>query len=243
MRIRPTSLTVSPSGRRGLLISVSVLFLGATVGGGGAATFATGALATAVGCSAGTVAKTANPGTTATHLEGVAALSASNAWATGYTTDSPNEQHGTSLIEHWNGSTWTREKSQNSGKSWNQLNGLSALGANSIWAVGAYFGDGKAYHPLVEYYDGTRWSTQSTDRLKGDSFLLDVSARSASDVWAAGYWDRAQGAALQTLIEHWNGTRWSIVPSPNVVSADNVLSGIVALGASDAWAVGRARRW
>jgi hypothetical protein len=42
---------------------------------------------------------------------------------------------------------------------------------------------------------------------------------------------------FDTLIERWNGTAWSIVPSPNV-AAQNTLLGIRAFSASDAWAVG-----
>jgi hypothetical protein len=50
----------------------------------------------------------------------------------------------------------------------------------------------------------------------------------------------AGGVAIDhTLIEHWNGAAWSIVPSPNSGSTDNdTLVGVVAISASDAWAVG-----
>ena len=42
---------------------------------------------------------------------------------------------------------------------------------------------------------------------------------------------------FNTLTEHWNGTAWSIVTSPNA-SQGNVLSGVTCTSASDCWAVG-----
>jgi hypothetical protein len=41
------------------------------------------------------------------------------------------------------------------------------------------------------------------------------------------------------LIEHWDGTLWSIVTSPNISTAQkNVLSGVTCVSASECWAVG-----
>ena len=41
----------------------------------------------------------------------------------------------------------------------------------------------------------------------------------------------------QTLTEHWNGTTWLVVASPNV-GTSNILTAIEAIAASDAWTVG-----
>src|SRR5438128_5538070 len=50
------------------------------------------------------------------------------------------------------------------------------------------------------------------------NYLNGVTCVSASDCWAVGYYNNGSGGSGvgQTLIEHWNGTSWSIVPSPNV---------------------------
>ncbi len=44
----------------------------------------------------------------------------------------------------------------------------------------------------------------------------------------------------QTLIEHWNGTRWNIFPSPNIggVKNTNQLAGVAAISSNDVWVVG-----
>jgi hypothetical protein len=46
----------------------------------------------------------------------------------------------------------------------------------------------------------------------------------------------------QMLAERWDGTRWQQVPGPAVAHMDEVLNGVSATSASDAWAVGFTRR-
>ena len=60
--------------------------------------------------------------------------------------------------------------------------------------------------------------------------LREVTCASASDCWAVG--DHSNN----TLTEHWNGTAWSIVTSPNISA--NYLNGVTCTSASDCWAVG-----
>ena len=63
---------------------------------------------------------------------------------------------------------------------------------------------------------------------------------SPSDAWAVGFY---QDTGLdQTLIEHWDGSAWTVVPSPNVAEFDNVLNAVRAKSATDIWAVERASR-
>jgi hypothetical protein len=79
-----------------------------------------------------------NPGGAAgnTILGGVAATSATNAWATGYYTGSSG--HGQTLILHWNGQSWRKVLSPNPGSGLNISNGVAAASATNIWAVGSY---------------------------------------------------------------------------------------------------------
>ena len=43
------------------------------------------------------------------------------------------------------------------------------------------------------------------------------------------------------MTEHWNGTSWTLVPSPSVTAnnAQDTLSEVAALGSAHVWAVGR----
>jgi hypothetical protein len=59
--------------------------------------------------------------------------------------------------------------------------------------------------------------------------------------WAVGYDDDHSGSipVRKTVWMHFDGARWSVVPSPNTGSGDNTLLGVIApAGTSDVWAWG-----
>ncbi|HEX3326223.1 MAG TPA: hypothetical protein VHV50_04430 [Actinomycetota bacterium] len=102
---------------------------------------------------------------------------------------------------------------------------------------------------LAEHWNGTVWkivaTPNATDVVDGTRYnagnrLNAVTAISANNVWAVGahatFFD--DSVPSKTLVEHWNGTAWKIVASPNVGSGANELNAIVAFSASNIWAVG-----
>ncbi len=69
-----------------------------------------------------------------------------------------------------------------------------------------------------------------------------MAALSPRDVWAVGSGLETYAPANgPPLIEHWNGTQWSIVTSPNPSANDNSLASVAALAPNDVWAVGNYR--
>jgi hypothetical protein len=70
--------------------------------------------------------------------------------------------------------------------------------------------------------------------------LHGVSALSENDVWAVGVSYNIERTLGSTLIEHWNGSHWSVVPSPNPSSSVNQLNAVAAVSPNDVWAVGTA---
>ncbi len=123
----------------------------------------------------------------------------------------------------------------------NDLLGVAATSSCDAWAVGEYF-DGNEEQTLIERWGGTAWKIQpSPDQgSSGDDNVLNgVVAISPTDVWAVGYY--FNGTADQTLIEHWNGTVWEVVPSPNLGTSTsfNELQGVAAVSADNVWAVGQ----
>jgi len=82
------------------------------------------------------------------------------------------------------------------------------------------------------------WKVVSSPSM-GPSFdyLNAVAVVSANDVWAVGSYQNSQGSG-QTLIEHWNGTNWQVIPSPNPGATTNILGDVVAVSATNIWAVG-----
>src|SRR4029453_16569665 len=76
-----------------------------------------------------------------------------------------------------------------------------------------------------------------------DNVLYDVSVLSSTDAWAVGEYLVDGGGALRTLIQHFDGANWTIVPSPNRLSGTdhnqtNSLRGVAAIAPNDVWAVG-----
>lgn len=135
------------------------------------------------------------------------------------------------------GTTWQILTSPNAGTAHNQLNAVSAASSTSAWAVGLAY-NGTNDRTLIERYNGRTWALVSAPNAGTHHNELDaVSAASARDAWAVGRWLPAVGQE-RTLTEHWNGTAWSVVRSPNNGTSHNELDG-VAYGASGVvWAVG-----
>ena len=80
------------------------------------------------------VVKSAGPGSVSNSLLGVTVVSANNAWAVGYYQGS--DFVGKTLTEHWNGKQWGVVKSPSPGSISTQLEGVAAVSATDVWAVG-----------------------------------------------------------------------------------------------------------
>src|SRR5216110_2757103 len=88
---------------------------------------------------------------------------------------------------------------------------------------------------------GAAWQIIASPNGSGQvNELHSVSALAENDVWAVGVSYNTERTLGLTLIEHWNGSRWSVVPSPNPSSTLNILYGVAAVATNDVWAVGYA---
>jgi hypothetical protein len=167
-------------------------------------------------------------------LLAAAATSANNIWAVGTS----------GLVEHWDGVKWSIVTSPafNPGDT---LNGISADTSTDVWAVGANSNGA----PVTLHYNGKTWSRVTVPTPAGTSSSFPavfqaVTAISPSNVWVVGTSRSHQYPFPATaLIEHFNGTSWSIVPSPNPEAGLEFagafgLVGIAAVSANDIWAVG-----
>ncbi|HJT59999.1 MAG TPA: hypothetical protein VJ761_26050 [Ktedonobacteraceae bacterium] len=173
---------------------------------------------------------------TSNRLNAVTALSASDVWAAGYYGVSTSQ----TLVEHYDGTSWSIIASPNKGNQINLLHGVAADAPDDIYAVGAYenSGEGNNYRTLILHYDGTGWSViPSPDQGMGGNWLRSITVIGGTTSFlAAGYYEN--GGFTNTLLEQWDGSRWSIVPSPNAGAYNNQLYGITAPDMSNLWAVG-----
>jgi hypothetical protein len=186
--------------------------------------------------------KVANPNAgagTKNTLTSVDALSRTSAWAVGSyrTPTSPGtDSVRKTLIQRWNGTSWTIVSSPNPGTLSNSLLGVAATGANDVWAVGWKIGS-QGLRSLILHYDGTAWTEAAVPTVgTGENVLTDISALSANDIWAAGYYD--DGPQQKTLTLHYDGSSWSSVPSASGGGGVSILHDISATSPSAAWAVG-----
>ncbi len=181
-------------------------------------------------CGNWTAVSSPNPGTSSNFLNGVAAVAPGNIWAVGsYSSGSG----GFPFIEHLTRGRWTVVSSPNIAGS---LSGIAAIASNNIWAVGENDSAGMQ-ETLIEHWNGKAWTIVSSPNfaLTGNT-LAAISVDTASDIWAVGTTSSTSTASgNQPLIEHWNGTAWSLSSNPAVSGR---LASVAAIAPDDAWAVG-----
>jgi len=171
----------------------------------------------------------------------VAAVSPADVWTVGnYLPDAKGANPDATLATaaHYNGTTWTHTPVPNAGPNYNTLFGVAAT-AGRAWAVGVALDRDYFAHSLIDAWNGGAWQIARTPKLHSQrDILYSATAVSASDVWAVGI-QQDQSGVFGTLIEHFDGKRWSVVPSPNPGRFGNQLYGVAAAGPSDIWAVGQ----
>jgi len=121
----------------------------------------------------------------------------------------------------------------------NILDGVSCASEDACTAVGYHYGNGFSPRTLIESWDGTRWSVVPSPSPTTSTELLDsVSCASEDTCTAAGVYDNVRpGGGGSTLIESWDGTRWSVIPSPSPGSSP-AFSGVSCVTAAACTAVG-----
>jgi hypothetical protein len=177
-------------------------------------------------------------------LDAVAATGPNEAWAVGFSRVQ-GRTFFQALTERWNGSSWQIVPSPSGGSSYDtRLHGLAATGANDVWAVGTKTQlAGYTSHGLFEHWDGHGWHevARAADE-PANTVLVSVAADSPSDAWAVGYYTTS-ASLLLPVIEHWNGTSWSVVTGAfGGQSYYDRLWTVSALAPNDVWAFGTTDR-
>ncbi|HEY5002466.1 MAG TPA: hypothetical protein VII61_04900 [Ktedonobacteraceae bacterium] len=158
-------------------------------------------------------------------LSAVVAISVHDVWAVG------------SVIEHWNGTQW-RLISHPKGS----LTSVAAVAADNVWAVGTQYDRPKNYQTLIEHWNGRSWNVvRSPNGSQGDNSLASIAVVSATDIWAVGSFTQPLESDDYLLIEHWDGSRWSLAPTPAIRPAawvSNYLASMGVISKENIWAVG-----
>jgi hypothetical protein len=119
-----------------------------------------------------------------------------------------------SIVEHWDGSQWTIDYNLPGVL----LNGVDALAADDVWAVGTY-----SVGTLIVHWDGTEWTTVPSPDPGHGGDLRAVDAVTRNDLWAAGYFFN-EDDDYRTLIQQ--------APS---ATQGTVVGGTAVSGATVSW--------
>jgi hypothetical protein len=142
------------------------------------------------------------PHITGGQLLDIAVVSPSDVWAVGGVSGATPA----ALTMHFNGVQWTRVPAPTAG-----LLAVTAIGTNNVWAAGVKVGQSS----IIEHWNGTSWKVVTSPNTGTATALNTISAISPTDIWAAGCGACGDvGGNTPALIEHWDGTSWSVNPAP-----------------------------
>lgn len=148
------------------------------------------------------------------------------------------------LIEHWDGRRWRIVPSPNVRSPGGVVNdilfSISGDRSDDVWAVGSWGSEPGGYgsegdQALALRWDGRRWLRTATPSSAPRALLSGVVARGGR-AWAVG--DRGLQPDQGTLIERWDGARWSVIRSPAGFS----LAAVTTSASGTAFAVGERGR-
>src|SRR5262249_21735307 len=139
---------------------------------------------------------------------------------------------------HFDGHAWSPIAPHNPGVNGNVLYGVLARAPDDVWAVGQQIGTAPPDEPLVEHWDGERWTVVPAAGSDGPSrqlIAVDLTAR--DDVRAVG--DAQDGVvSLRTLALAGDGGALARQPTANPALGDNRLTGVAAVSDDVTFAVG-----
>jgi hypothetical protein len=117
------------------------------------------------------------------------------------------------LAERWNGTSWIQTASPNVVGGNLGLTEVSCVSGTMCFAVGAGTVDPNG--PVALRWNGNTWSATPTASIPNAGVFIGVKCLSGTNCYAVG------DSAAATLIEHWDGVNWSLMPSPNPTGSVN----------------------
>jgi hypothetical protein len=139
------------------------------------------------------------------------------------------------------GSGWTVVPSASIGTLDHNLAAVAAASSKDAWVVGSFLppsGDGTVLQTLGGHFDGKHWTAFPLPNVGPNiNSLLGVSMLPGGEAWAVGYFVNASFHE-KTLVEHFDGSKWTVVPAPSPGARQNILYGVAAISDCDVFAVG-----
>jgi hypothetical protein len=188
--------------------------------------------------SAWSVMASPNGSTEYNQLDGVSCTSWASCVAVGYYQPKGSPYLAT-LVESWNGTSWSIVASPNPGTHSNFLKQVSCASSTSCVASGT----ARSVHTeqsLLETWDGSVWTAVALPNPTGKTLWLGgVSCVTSTSCVAVGYSvGTKKGSADRTLTESWDGASWTAMPSPNHDLENNGLESVACTSSISCVAVG-----
>jgi hypothetical protein len=175
------------------------------------------------------------------YFVGVSCASASSCQAVGSSYDGVTARP---LIEGWNGAVWSLVPGPvPTSTTLPVLNSVSCASGTSCFAVGSvevFSAHASTTKTLIDRWNGVKWTVVASPNVGGtlSNSLADVSCSGPTSCFAVGSATLALGEVAHNLIEHWNGTSWTIGTGPNPAANGNSLGGVACPAATSCFAVG-----
>jgi len=143
-------------------------------------------------------------------LNAVSCLSAVDCWAVG---EIVYRQSTTSVMEHWNGTSWVALTVSPPEEVGSDLADVSCVSPEDCWAVGGTLGDQVGH---FDHWNGTSWTMVAEPALPGEEPQLEtLQCLSADACWAVGIRGSPTSEYATLIAAAWNGDSWS--PEPIVM--------------------------
>jgi hypothetical protein len=170
-------------------------------------------------------------------------IGSNDAWAVG----SDEGGNSTTLAVHWNGAQWRIVPTPNlmdGSVPLNRLTSVTAITSTNVFASGYEdnVNQKNFRKPYVLHWNGSVWSLVVLPNAGTEGTRLNgITRLSATDVWTVGQRQENDGAIL-SYMARFNGTTWSIVPSPDPGElgpiVDTSLEATTSAGSGVVWALG-----
>jgi hypothetical protein len=162
-----------------------------------------------------------SPLTGSNALAAVSVIGPGDVWAVG--ANHVGEGPDFSLVEHWDGSSWTTIAGPANTP---DMYGVLAFSDTDVWAAAGDQG--------VDHWNGRTWTVYTPEppahSVAGGS-IQAVAGTGPDDIWAVG------GAYPHSLAEHWDGHSWTAAPTPDGSQTATALTAVSAVSPDDVWAV------
>jgi hypothetical protein len=119
------------------------------------------------------------------------------------------------------GGVWHWTHPIDPGEGEDEFLGVTATPDGTVWAVGKHQ-VGADYQPLIERFDGTRWSVVASPNVTGSAVLKDIALAPGGMLYAVGWRVLDGGETGPLALRSPGGGAWTVDPTPG----SGLLSGV-----------------